>query len=472
MAPGYRASKNPDGTWNIHDVPVFASNKLRKVEVTRDWQERAVAKAQERFRAVGHIPPLHENHTGGSAKVRNLGFMVPTRVGTLKTVEEDEAGNLVTRDAAATYADFQRIPDADYQRIKRGELPYVSVEAGLSDHELHSAALLPNAPAIKTPPIAIASEEAATLVAAYSAEGGTVRTTMRFAATMDESKQPKLDGSPADAALAPPAEKPATENADKAEKPEAAAPDAPATEKPAMPGLDVAALFGQVAMLQQQVAALVAAAQKAPAPEQPAQPTGATAPSPTPYAAVVEPVKAPDAQPATVTTPATPAQSVPETSTFAAITPEQFGALVAQVDILKAEAVAARAEAAAAKVANERDAKVRGIVAALAADGFAVPPDAEASLSQMAVEKGLPAVEAYATGWRKHGRKVPPSSIEGAIEAPAHPELTKAFEKYGPAVEPHVARFSAAFDELKGASRLDRETFVLRNLQSLRLIKE
>ena len=82
MAPGYRASKNPDGTWNIHDVPIFASNKLRKVEGTRDWQERAVAKAQERCRAVGHIPPLHENHTGGSAKVRNLGFMVPTRVGT------------------------------------------------------------------------------------------------------------------------------------------------------------------------------------------------------------------------------------------------------------------------------------------------------------------------------------------------------------------------------------------------------
>jgi hypothetical protein len=444
MAPGYRASKNPDGTWNIHDVPIFASNKLRKVEVTRDWQEKAVRKAQERFRAVGHIPPLHENHTGGSAKVRNLGFVVPNRVGTLKTVEEDEAGNLVTRDAAATYADFQRIPDADYQRIKRGELPYVSVEAGLADHELHSAALLPNAPAIKTPPIAIASEEDATLVAAYSAEGGTVRTTMRFAAAMDESKQPKMDGSPSDAALAPEAPAPKAPEAPKAdEKPEGEKPaaEAPAA-KPETPGIDLAALFGQVAMLQSQVAALVAAAQKAPQPQQPAQPAGATAPSPMPYAAD------------TVTA-----------STSATISPEQFGALVATVDALKADA-------AAAKVASERDAKVRTLVAGLAAEGFAVPADAEATLVKMAADQGMAAVDAYAVAWRKHGRKAPPSSIEGAIEAPHHPELTKAFEKYGPAVEPHVARFSAAFDELKGASRLDRETFVLRNLQSLRLIKE
>ena len=443
MAPGYRASKNPDGTWNIHDVPIFASNKLRKVEVTRDWQEKAVRKAQERFRAVGHIPPLHENHTGGSAKVRNLGFVVPNRVGTLKTVEEDEAGNLVTRDAAATYADFQRIPDADYQRIKRGELPYVSVEAGLADHELHSAALLPNAPAIKTPPIAIASEEDATLVAAYSAEGGTVRTTMRFAAAMDESKQPKMDGSPSDAALAPEAPAPKAPEAPKAEeKPEGEKPAAEAPAAPEAPKIDVAALFGQVAMLQSQVAALVAAAQKAPQPQQPAQPAGATAPSPMPYAA-----------------------DTATASTSATISPEQFGALVATVDALKADA-------AAAKVASERDAKVRTLVAGLAAEGFAVPADAEATLVKMAADQGMAAVDAYAVAWRKHGRKAPPSSIEGAIAAPHHPELTKAFEKYGPAVEPHVARFSAAFDELKGASRLDRETFVLRNLQSLRLIKE
>ena len=147
------------------------------------------------------------------------------------------------------------------------------------------------------------------------------------------------------------------------------------------------------------------------------------------------------------------------------VSPEQFGALVATVDALKADA-------AAAKVASDRDAKVRTLVAGLAAEGFAVPADAEATLVKMAADQGMAAVDAYAVAWRKHGRKAPPSSIEGAIEAPHHPELTKAFEKYGPAVEPHVARFSAAFDELKGASRLDRETFVLRNLQSLRLIKE
>lgn len=447
MAPGYRASKNPDGTWNIHDVPIFASNKLRKVEVTRDWQEKAVRKAQERFRAVGHIPPLHENHTGGSAKVRNLGFVVPTRVGTLKTVEEDEAGNLVTRDAAATYADFQRIPDADYQRIKRGELPYVSVEAGLSDHELHSAALLPNAPAIKTPPIAIASEEDATLVAAYSAEGGTVRTTMRFAAAMAEAaEKPKMDGAPSDAALAPETPAPKAPEAPEAEeKPEAAKPAEgapPAPAAPEAPKLDVAALFGQVAMLQSQVAALVAAAQKAPQPQQPAQPMGATAPSPMPYAAE------------TVTA-----------STSPIVSAEQFGALVATVDALKAEA-------AAAKVAAERDAKVRGIVAGLAAEGFAVPADAETTLVKMAADQGMAAVDAYATAWRKHGRKAPPSSIEGAIEAPEDPAMTEAFGALSPEIRAKADHYGASYDALNGQSSLKKVDFVRALLRADRLIKE
>ncbi len=442
MAQGYRASKNSDGTWNIHGVPIFASNKLRKVEVTREWQDRAVRKAQERFKAVGHIPPLHENHTGGSAKVRNLGFVVPTHVGTLKTVEEDEAGNLVTRDAAATYADFQRIPDADYQRIKRGELPYVSVEAGLSDHELHSAALLPNAPAIKTPPIAIATEEPATLVAAYSAEGGTVRTTMRFAAAMDE--KPSEKSAPETPPTPPAAEKPV--EAPKGEKPEDTVPKAegsPDTPKaPETPGIDLTALYGQVAMLQSQVAALVAAAQKSAEAQTPAQPMGATKPSPMPYAAT------------------------PETATGStSISPEQFGALVAQVDILKAEAEAA-------KVARERDAKVRGIVTGLAADGFAVAPDLEPKLVAMASEKGMPVVEAYAAAIRTHGRKSPPSTIEGAIEAPEDPAMTEAFGSLEPGVRAKADQYAAQYEALNGASSLKKVDFVRALLRADRLIKE
>lgn len=444
MPPGYRASKNPDGTWNIHDVPIFASNKLRKVEVTREWQERAVRKAQERFKAVGHIPPLHENHTGGSAKVRNLGFVVPTRVGTLKTVEEDEAGNLVTRDAAATYADFQRIPDADYQRIKRGELPYVSVEAGLSDHELHSAALLPNAPAIKTPPIAIATEEAATLVAAYSAEGGTVRTTMRFAAAMDEKPSEKPAATPETPPTPPVAEKPA--EAPKGEKPAdetpktGGTPDVP--KAPDAPGIDLTALYGQVAMLQSQVAALVAAAQKSAEAQTPAQPMGATKPSPMPY------------------------EAKSETATGStSISPEQFGALVAQVDILKAEAESAKAT-------RERDAKVRGIVTSLAADGFAVAPDLEPKLSAMASEKGLPVVEAYAAAIRAHGRKTPPSTIEGAIEAPEDPAMTEAFGSLEPSVRAKADQYAAQYEALNGASSLKKVDFVRALLRADRLIKE
>lgn len=435
MPNGYRASKNPDGTWNIHDVPVFASNRLRKVEVTKDWQEKAVAKAKTRAAEVGHIPPLHENHTGGAAPVVNVGKFMPTRVGTLRTVAEDSDGALVVRDEAATYADFLQIPEAHYQRIKRGELPYVSVEAGLSDHEFHGAALLPSAPAIKTPPIQIASEEPATLVAAYSAEGAGVRAVVRFAAPgaaiMDEAKKDdEVEG-----AKAP-------EKSAVAEK----APEAPAAEaKPAEAqqgnAEQMTLLLGRMAQLESAVAALTAASQRNARAEVPANPGApATAPSPTPYAA--------------------------ETSTASSgITPEQFGALTAKVDMLDAE-IKRRDEASA------REAKVREIVRGLAAEGFAVAPTAESDLVKMAGDKGMVAVEAYAAAWREKGRKAPPASVEDALEAPADPGMTEAFGKYGPSIEPHVAKFSAAYDALNGATSLDRVAFVRANLRSLRLIKD
>lgn len=446
MAPGYRATKHPDGTWTIHDVPVFASNRLRKIEVTREWQEKALAKAQRRLNDVGHIPPLHENHTGTGETVKALGFFVPKRVGTLRTVTEDDTGALVTRDEAATYADFVKVPDAEYQRIKRGELPYVSVEAGLADHELHSAALLPCAPAIKTPPINISQEDATTAVVAYSASGGGVRATLRFAAVMDESKPvaaPESAPPEADPKAPPVAEKPAEGE----KKPEA---EAPAAEsKPEAPaGIDaqqMTLLLGRMAQMETQISALLAAAQKAQTQEIPANPE--KVPAPVPYAA------APEAKTSTAAT-----------ATFT-ITAEAFGALTAQVDALKADA-------AAAKVAAERDAKVRDVVRGLLADGFAVQPTVESDLLKMAAEKGLPAVEAYAAGWRTHGRKAPPATIEGALETPEDPAMVEAFGAMSPDVRAKAEVYAKHYEALNGASSLSKVQFVRSLLRADRLIKE
>lgn len=442
MPTGYRATKHPDGTWTIHDVPVFASNRLRKIEVTREWQERAVAKAQRRLAEVGHIPPLHENHTGTGETVKNLGFFVPKRVGTLRTVTEDDTGALVTRDEAATYADFTRIPDAEYQRIKRGELPYVSVEAGLADHELHSAALLPCAPAIKTPPINISQEEAATAVVAYSASGGGVRATLRYAAVMDEQKPvvaPESAKPEVDPKVAPPVDA----KQDEAKKPEAEGAEAPKAEaKPDAPaGLDaqqMTLLLGRVAQMETQLAALIAAAQKAQTQEIPANPENK--PAPVPYAATA-------------------------TSASASVSAEQFGALVARLDVLESQRAAEKASA-------ERDAKVREIVRGLQAEGFGVQPTVEGDLLKMASEKGLPAVEAYAAGWRTHGRKAPPATVEGALEAPDDPAMTEAFGALPPEARAKAESYAKHYEALNGASSLTKVQFVRSLLKADRLIKE
>lgn len=237
MAGRYKADRNADGTWNVRGVPVFASNRLRKVEVTKEWQERAVATASARFALNGYIPPLHENHHGDLAPVKRLGGWMPKRVVKIKAVEQDETGAPVVRDSWATEADLVNIPEAEYQRIKRGDLPYVSVEARMAEADFASLAMLPTqAPAIPLPPLTIGAEEYATNVVTYAATVEAARTTMRFSASMDESKKPD-EVEDAKAAAATPASTNASVVDPKATDAAKMDEQKPEGEKPATPGV-------------------------------------------------------------------------------------------------------------------------------------------------------------------------------------------------------------------------------------------
>lgn len=396
MAGRYKADRNADGTWNVRGVPVFASNRLRKVEVTKDWQERAVRKAAARFALNGYVPPLHENHHGDGSNVKRLGSWMPTRVVKVKTVEADEAGEPVVRESWATEADLLRLPDAEYQRVKRGDLPYVSVEANLAAEEFESLAMLPTqAPAIKLPPVTIGAEEYAANVVAYAATGTTARTTMRFAAAMEETAK-KPDETPAPAPEAkkpevPPVADPKPMDAKDpvdGEKPGTEAKPVPAEVEPEKVPSWAADIKGSLVAFMEMVSKLLN-----PSKDQPV-PMGAT-----PHAAPVtetfsaKPPEAP--KPAEGATP-TPAVSV---DTFAAIN----GRLAAMEGW---------------KVAREAEDALRAQVKPYIARCQARVPTIDADeLFTAAKDKGISYVEAYTKAVEQFGAVAPPPNFAAASGA-------------------------------------------------------
>lgn len=437
MAGRYKADRNADGTWNVRGVPVFASNRLRKVEVTKDWQERAVRKAAARFSLNGYTPPLHENHHGDGATVKRLGAWLPKRVVKIKTVEADEAGEPVVRESWATEADLLNLPDAEYQRVKRGDLPYVSVEANLAAEELESLAMLPTqAPAIKLPPVTIGTEEYAANVVAYAATGTTARTTMRFAAAMDEIKKPE-DEKPevkpdpvASPAVAAPAAKP-EDAAPMAAKPDAAtmdakpdeakmdkAEDAAEGETPGAPAKPVPATVAPAevvpswaASLSATVGALADLIAKAlqPKQEQPVSMAQGAYKS-----AQTETFSAP---------PATPAAPAPVEAPAPTETTDKFASLAGELAVIKADLSARKAD-------DDLREKVKPYAKRCAVK---CPTDLTDDLFAMAKSGGLSAVEAYTAAVERFGVVAPPATFAAATSsAPEMPPELVAYQSKSP----------------------------------------
>lgn len=147
------ARENDDGTWDVFNVLVFGEcHRKGAPKVDRDWLAKAVQHSQEGA-LQGYSCPLVVRHT-----FRQDGTLddKSTRAGSfvLREVTEGRDGKAVMT------ADFIRVSSDAYHRIKRGELPCVSVEVGsFADPRIAKIALLDtDEPFFKFPHITIGRE--------------------------------------------------------------------------------------------------------------------------------------------------------------------------------------------------------------------------------------------------------------------------------------------------------------------------
>lgn len=153
---GYVAEKNPDGTWDILDVPIFSETTLKTLEgdgfhFSEEWMQAAVDWHQWKFNADGYREPLNERHDSDRRGKMPAGKILPTHVGTFHFEE---------RDQPTTFAHLQQIPEWVYERIKSGEIEYLSVECNDVRFPRFAACALmaDTSPHHKYPPIRIREE--------------------------------------------------------------------------------------------------------------------------------------------------------------------------------------------------------------------------------------------------------------------------------------------------------------------------
>jgi hypothetical protein len=111
------------------------------------------------------MAPLHVRHHKEGASVEPAGFMLPSEVGPMK---------YEGRELATLFADFIQVPERVYARIKRGELPYVSVEILdiSADPEIDSCAIMDHVvPYFKYPLLTIGAEIPAPSVEGIHSDG-------------------------------------------------------------------------------------------------------------------------------------------------------------------------------------------------------------------------------------------------------------------------------------------------------------
>lgn len=133
----YTAEQNPDGTWNVKNVAIFAEHTVKfgddEIKVGKGWLAKAKAKEDSRVAKDDYLPPLHIHHHGMRDTSR-AGFFRS------KSVAQ---GKYQGKSLWMTFADLVRVPNEVYQKIRAGELPYRSVEIhSLDEPEINSLALL------------------------------------------------------------------------------------------------------------------------------------------------------------------------------------------------------------------------------------------------------------------------------------------------------------------------------------------
>ena len=193
MNPTYSAAANPDGTFNVYDVPVFAevvagARKGVKETIGAEWMIAAVERDKMR-RGEGYRAPVHIGHHEPGASPTRAGSFRLVRVG--KTTYEG-------REVDAVFADFENLTPEAFAAIQRGELPYRSVEIlNAADTEINSIALLSSeVPHFRFPNLNVSLLWAETEAAKLSAGSEAVPVLFRFEpkeTAMDPDKK-KEDG--------------------------------------------------------------------------------------------------------------------------------------------------------------------------------------------------------------------------------------------------------------------------------------
>lgn len=116
----YRATRNSDGTFNVHGVPIMgtlrAGERGNAKAVDREWLLAALAAAQADA-ARGYLAPIKPTHADGVPYT--CGFMLPTHVAD----EAYDDGAMPT-----LFADFIAVDETTHGRLQRGEWPSRSVE--------------------------------------------------------------------------------------------------------------------------------------------------------------------------------------------------------------------------------------------------------------------------------------------------------------------------------------------------------
>lgn len=133
----YTAVDNRDGTFDILDVPIFASlpanAKRNEKPIGSQWMEKAIEKNKARAKE-GHLPPVHIQHHDVGVKPEYAGKFVLTRVGKIKHEGKE---------VDAIFADIVGMPQEVFERVQKGFLPYRSVEIfNWDDPEIDSLALM------------------------------------------------------------------------------------------------------------------------------------------------------------------------------------------------------------------------------------------------------------------------------------------------------------------------------------------
>src|SRR5690606_12102528 len=135
VKPRYPAKDNGDGTYDVYDVEIFAEHERFGQKFNKEWLEKAIDKAELRAKE-GDEAPLHVHHHGDVPENQTVaaGTFMPTKV-----VEKQYNG----KPTNVVLANLHRVPRDVFEGMKRGELPYRSVEIGFKsfdDPEIDSLA--------------------------------------------------------------------------------------------------------------------------------------------------------------------------------------------------------------------------------------------------------------------------------------------------------------------------------------------